>query len=252
MGRRKNLLARVGTAIVGLIALGSCLVFAQGSTGAISGVVRDASGAVIPGVTVTAKHIESGLTRSAVSSETGGYNFQLLPVGAYEITTELPGFKQEVRRGINLVVGQQAVVDLTLEVGAPAESVTVTGEAPIVNTTLASTAGLVNESQIKDLPLNGRSFDQLLTLTTGTVNYTSNVNLQGNFFSVVGRRPEENTFSINGVEYIGSNSAGQPSGPYGASGQARGGDAGRAFHRLEHSYGAEYGKRAGGHVSIVT
>src|SRR3989441_4176763 len=247
-----HVLVRVGTAIVGLIALASCLVFAQGSTGAISGVVRDASGAVIPGVTVTAKHIESGLTRSAVSSETGGYNFQLLPVGAYEISTELPGFKQEIRRGINLVVGQEAMVNLTLEVGAPAESVTVTGEAPIVNTTLASTAGLVNESQIKDLPLNGRSFDQLLTLTTGTVNYTSNVNLQGNFFSVVGRRPEENTFSINGVEYIGSNSAGQPSGPYGASGQVLGVDAVREFNLLEHSYGAEYGKRAGGHVSIVT
>lgn len=60
-----------------------------------------------------------------------------------------------------------------------------------MNTTLASTTGLVNEAQIKDMPLNGRSFDQLLTLTPGTVNYSSNVNLQGNFFSVVGRRPEE-------------------------------------------------------------
>src|SRR5207245_9884244 len=114
-----------------------------GGPGAMLGVGRDASEAVIPGVTVTAKHIESGLTRSAVSSETGGYNFQLLPVGAYEISTELPGFKQEIRRGINLVVGQEAMVNLTLEVGAPAESVTVTGEAPIVNTTLASTAGRV-------------------------------------------------------------------------------------------------------------
>src|SRR6267142_1855489 len=136
MRRKRDLhiLARVGTAIVGLIALGSCLAFAQGSTGAISGVVRDATGAVIPGVTVTARHIESGLTRTAVSSETGGYNLQLLPVG-----------------------GQQAVVDLTLEVGAAEELSTVTGEAPIVNTTLASTSGLVNEAQIKDLPLNGRS-----------------------------------------------------------------------------------------------
>src|SRR6266581_1891961 len=144
--RRKtdlHILARVGTAIVGLIALGSCLVFAQGSTAAISGIVRDASGAVIPGATITAKHIESGLTRTAVSNETGGYNIQLLPVGAYEITTDLPGFKQQVRRGINLVVGQEAVVNVTLEVGTIAETITVTGEAPIVNTTLSSTAGLV-------------------------------------------------------------------------------------------------------------
>ncbi len=253
--RRKtdlHVLVRVGTAIVGLIALGSCLVFAQGSTGTISGVVHDSSGAVIPGVTVTAKHIDSGLTRSAVSRETGGYNFQLLPVGAYEITTELPGFKQEIRRGINLVVGQEAVVNLTLEVGTVAETVTVTGEAPIVNTTLASTAGLVNESQIKDLPLNGRGFDQLMMVTPGTVNYTSNVGLNGNFFSVVGRRPEENTFSINGVEYLGANSAGQPIGPAGSSGQTLGVDAVREFNLLQHSYGAEYGKRAGGHVVTVT
>jgi len=239
-------------AIIVLIALGTCLAFGQGATGAISGVVRDTTGAVIPGVTITVKHIESGLTRTVITNETGGYSVQLLPVGAYEITTDLAGFKQQVRRGINLVVGQEAVVNLTLEVGTVAESVTVTGEAPIVNTTLASTTGVVNESQIKDLPLNGRGFDQLMMVTPGTVNYTSNVNLNGNFFSVVGRRPEENTFSINGIEYIGSNSAGQPIGPAGASGQTLGVDAVREFNLLQHSYGAEYGKRAGGHVVTVT
>src|SRR5262245_34816298 len=238
-------------AIIALIALGSCLAFGQGSTAAISGVVRDTTGAVIPGVMITAKHIESGLTRAAVTNETSGYSLQLLPVGAYEITADLAGFKQQVRRGINLVVGQEAVVNLTLEVGTVAETVTVTGEAPIVNTTLASTAGVVNESQIKDLPLNGRGFDQLMMVTPGTVNYTSNVGLNGNFFSVVGRRAEENTFSINGVEYIGSNSAGQPIGPAGSSGQTLGVDAVREFNLLQHSYGAEYGKRAGGHVVTV-
>ena len=200
---------------------------------------------------VTAKHTESGLTRAAVTNETGGYTIQLLPVGAYEITTELAGFKQQVRRGINLVVGQEAIVNVTLEVGTVSETVTVTGEAPIVNTTLSSTTGLVNESQIKDLPLNGRGFDQLMAVAPGTINYTSNVNLNGNFFSVVGRRPEENTFTINGVEYVGANSAGQPIGPAGSSGQTLGVDAVREFNLLQHSYGAEYGKRAGGHVVTV-
>jgi hypothetical protein len=239
-------------AIIFLIALGTCLGFGQGATASISGVVRDASGAVIPGVTITAKHIDSGLMRTAVSNEAGNYSIPLLPVGAYEITTELPGFKQEIRRGVTLTVGQEAVVNFNLEVGTVSESVTVTGEAPIVNTTLASTTGLVNESQIKDLPLNGRGFDQLMAVAPGTINYTSNVNLNGNFFSVVGRRPEENTFSINGVEYIGSNSAGQPIGPAGASGQTLGVDAVREFNLVQHSYGAEYGKRAGGHVVTVT
>src|SRR5437773_12247055 len=115
---------RFGTAIVGLIALGTCLVFAQGSTGTISGVVRDISGAVIPGVMVTAKHTESGLTRTALTNETGAYSVQFLPVGAYEITAELAGFKQQVRRGINLLIGQEAVAKLTLEVGTVSKTIT--------------------------------------------------------------------------------------------------------------------------------
>jgi len=138
--------------IVATIVLGTPLVFAQTSTATILGTVRDTSGALVPGVSITVKHTESGLTRTVVSSERGGYNVPLLPVGAYEITTTMPGFKQGVRSGINLVVGQEAVVDLTLEVGANAEQVTVTGEAPLVNTTTASVSGLVNERQVKDLP----------------------------------------------------------------------------------------------------
>ena len=142
---------------IGLIAFGSCFIFSQGSTATISGVVRDVTGALIPGVTVIVKHVESGLTRTVVSNENGGYNVQFLPVGPYELTTDMPGFKQEVRGGINLVVAQEAIINLTLEVGAAAERVTVIEEAPLVNTTLNSTSGLINEQQIKDLPLNGRS-----------------------------------------------------------------------------------------------
>src|SRR5438093_6490400 len=129
MSSSLRMLGRVGTAIVALIALGTCLSFAQTSTATIGGVVRDTTGALVPGVSITVKHTESGLTRSVVSSERGGYSVPLLPVGAYEITTTMPGFKQVVRSGINLVVGQEAVVDLTLEVGANAEQVTVSGDA---------------------------------------------------------------------------------------------------------------------------
>src|SRR5947208_14762545 len=104
------------TAIVALIALGTCLSLAQTSTATILGTVKDDSVALIPGVSITVKHTESGLTRTVVSSEQGGYDVRLLPVGAYEITTMMPGFKSDVRSGINLVVGQEAVVDLTLQV----------------------------------------------------------------------------------------------------------------------------------------
>src|SRR5881409_726882 len=253
---RLHMLGRAGTAIVVLIALGTCLSVAQTSTGTILGVVKDTTGALIPGAMVTVKHTETGYTRTAISSETGDYNVALLQVGAYEITTAMPGFKQDVRRGINLVVGQQAVVNLTLEVGAAAEQVTVTEEAPLVNTTLSSTSGLITEQQIKELPLNGRSFDQLLALNAGVVNNTSNMagGAGGSFpaFSVAGHRQETNRFLLNGVDWVGGNATGQFITPSGASSQLLGIEAVREYNVLEHTYGAEYGKRAGGQVSIVT
>src|SRR6059058_5218786 len=248
--------ARFATAIVLLIALPTCMVFAQTSAATILGVVKDTTGALIPGATITVKHTETGLTRTAISSETGDYNVPLLPVGAYELTTAMPGFKQDVRQGINLIVGQEAVINLTLEVGAAAEQVTVTEEAPLVNTTLSSTSGLITERQIKELPLNGRSFDQLLALNAGVVNNTSNMagGAGGAFpaFSVAGHRQETNRFLLNGVDWVGGNATGQFITPSGASSQLLGVEAVREYNVLEHTYGAEYGKRAGGQVSIVT
>ena len=239
--------------VIGWIVLGSCLAFGQGATASITGVVRDSSGAVLPGATVIARNTDSGLTRTVVSSENGAYSIELLPIGPYEVTTNLPGFKQETRKGLNLVVGQQAVINLTLEVGAAAESVTVTDAAPIVNTTLSSTSGLINEAQIKELPLNGRSFDQLLTLNVGTVDNRSNISNGGwTSFSVAGKRPETNRFLMNGVDYIGSNGAGSYITPSGSSGQLLGVEAVREYNVVQHTYGAEFGKRAGAQVAVVS
>ena len=239
--------------IIGLIAFGNCLVFGQGSTAAISGFVRDATGGVVPGVDVTVRNTESGFTRTVQSTENGGYNMRSLPVGAYEVTAEKAGFKQQVRRGLNLSVGQEAIVDLTLDVGNVIEQVTVTEAAPLVNTTLSSTSGLITEQQIKDLPLNGRSFDQLLTLNVGTIDNRANINNNAwTSFSVAGKRPETNRFLMNGVDYIGSNSTGQFITPSGSSGQLLGVEAVREYNVLQHTYGAEYGKRAGAQVTVVS
>lgn len=244
---------RVALAILFLIALGRGQAFAQGSTATMSGVVRDASGALIPGVSIAVKNTENGQTRTVVSSESGGYTVQFLPVGPYEVTTNMPGFKQQVRRGIDLVVGQEAVVNLTLEVGGATEQITVVEAPPLVNATLSSTSGLINEAQIKDLPLNGRSFDQLLTLNVGTVDNRSNINNAAwTSFSVAGKRPETNRFLMNGVDYIGSNSTGQFITPSGSSGQLLGVDAVREYNVLQHTYGAEYGKRVGAQVTVVS
>src|SRR5438128_12264587 len=103
--------------IIGLAGWGGTSAFAQNVSAAISGFVRDTSGAVIPGTTVTAKHVETGLTRTVQTNEEGGYTMPQLPVGSYEITAEKPGFRAQVRNGITLVVAQEAVVNLTLAVG---------------------------------------------------------------------------------------------------------------------------------------
>src|SRR6266853_2109060 len=205
--------------IIGLVTLGTCPVFAQSA--ALTGTVKDTSGAVLPGAAITVKHIETGLTRTAQADSSGSFSVVSLPVGQYEITAEKMGFRKEVRNGINLAVAQQAVVDLTLQVGSIDQQVTVTGEAPLVNTTVSSTSGLISESQLKDLPLNGRSFDQLLTLNPGTANSTSNT-FNGNSwsaFSVAGKRPETNRFLINGIDYIGGSATGLYIAPSGASGK---------------------------------
>ena len=239
--------------IIGVIVLASSLVWGQGFSAAISGVVRDPTGAVLPGVSVTAKHIESGLTRTVNTNETGGYSMPSLPVGAYEVTAELMGFKQQVRRGINLAVTQEAVVNLTLDVGDLKEQVTVTEEVALVNTTLASTSGLVSGEQIKNLPLNGRSFLELMTLNPGVIANRSNTNDNSvPSFSIAGKRPDSNRFTMNGMDYVGNNAGGTYTAPQGISGFLLGVDAVREFNVLGHTYGAEYGKRAGAQVTIVT
>src|SRR5947199_663183 len=254
--RSKENLANLATLLIGILgvtALASSPAWWQGFSAAIVGIVHDASGAVVPGVSVTAKHIESGLTRSVITSEAGNYSIPSLPVGAYELTAELSGFKQQVRRGITLAIGQEAVVNLTMEVGEIKDNVTVTEDAPLVNTTLSSTSGLVTKEQIKDLPLNGRSFLELMTLNAGVITNRSNTtdnNVPS--FSIAGKRPDSNRFTMNGMDYVGNNADGTYTAPQGISGFLLGVDAVREFNVLGHTYGAEYGKRAGAQVTIVT
>jgi Carboxypeptidase regulatory-like domain len=256
MVRRRSCALMPG--IVMGIAIGLCLIshsgFAQGYTATITGSVKDASGAVLEGAEITVTHVESGLKRTALADASGRYTIPSLPVGAYEVLAMKIGFKEEVQRGINLAVAQEAVVDLTLQVGNVEQKVTVMAEAPLVNTTLASTSGLINEQQVKDLPLNGRSFDQLIMLNVGTSNASSNTlnNSAWGMYSVAGKRPETNRYIINGVDWIGGNAPGSFITPLGLSQQLLGVEAVREFNVLGDTYGAEYGKRAGGQINVVT
>src|SRR6058998_466474 len=252
---RKRDFTRLTTTLIGIVGvtvLAGGLVFGQNFSAAISGFVRDTTGAVIPGTTVTAKHTETGLTRTVQSNEEGGYTMPQLPVGSYEVTAEKPGFRAQVRNGITLVVAQEAVVNLTLDVGDLAEKITVTEETPIVNTTLNSVSGLINEQQVKDMPLNGRSFNDLLVLNTNVNDNRTNTAAGGPAYSIAGKRQEVNRWTINGMDYVGTNSQGTANAPNGMSDQLLGVEAVREYNVLGHTYGAEYGKRSGGQVTVVT
>ena len=227
------------------------------TSAALSGVVADASGAAISAATVTAKSLETAAVRTTGTDAAGHYRLPELGVGAYEVTVAKDGFQTTVRGGIHLVVGQAATLDFTLQVGAVAERITVTGEVPPVSAT-TDISGLVGEQQVKNLPLNGRSYDLLTLLNPGVVNFTSEKtggigisnSTTANMFSVSGNRPQQNLFLLNGVEFTGA--AENNMTPGGASGQLLGIDAVREFNLLRDTYGAEYGKKPGGQISVVT
>ena len=224
----------------------------------VSGTVQDESGAPIPGAVVVVKNAETGAERSLASDAAGRYSTPSVPVGRYEIAASKENFKSQTRTGLDLVVGEHATVDFMLQVGDVKQTVTVAEEVSPVELTNEPTSGLVSERQVKDLPLNGRSFDELITLNPSVVNYTSgrsggvgtSDSSLGNMFAVAGRRPQENLFLLNGIEFTGASLINIT--PGGASGQLLGVDAVREFNVVTDTYGAEYGKRPGGQVSIVT
>ncbi len=242
-----------------------CLLFlvcgslAQGQVSAsVAGTVTDPSGALVSGATVIVRNEGTGAVRKSVTGSAGQYQFAALPIGRYEVRVRKSGFAEEVRRGVDLVVGQDARVDLALRIGTSSQELTVNADAPIVNTTGADITGLAGEREIKNLPLNGRSFDLLMTLSPGVVNFTfektggvgvSNSTV-GNNFAVSGNRPQQNLYLLNGIEFTGA--AENNMQPGGTSQQLLGVDAAQEFNILRDSYSAEYGKRPAAQVLIVT
>ena len=151
---------------------GGILPLAAQTSATLSGTVTDATGAAVAGVAVTVTNSSTGVAREATTDSAGRYQAVSLPVGQYQIHASKSGFADEMRNGIELVVGQDATVDLKLNVGQAAQAVTVTEDAPLVDATTSDISGLVSGQQIRDLPLNGRSYDELLTLNPGVVNFT--------------------------------------------------------------------------------
>ena len=239
-----------------IVGIGARGAWAQ-SEAAISGTISDATGSPIAAATVKVANLETGAVRNLVADDAGRYDAPVLPVGRYEVTSEKAGFRP-TKAAITLVLGQHATVDLTLAVAEVQQTIQVQEVASSENVTNTDVSGLVGERQVKDLPLNGRSYDQLLTLNPGVVNYTSqraggigtSNSVVGNMFSASGRRPQENLYLLNGVEYTSASEVNNT--PGGVSGQLLGVDAVREFSVVKDTYGAEYGKRPGAQVNIVT
>ncbi|MDW5264253.1 MAG: TonB-dependent receptor [Edaphobacter sp.] len=226
--------------------------------GTISGTVTDSTGAALANAKVHVHNDETGNERNLVTASDGRYAAPSIPVGTYTITAELPGFSAARRAEIGLTVGQSKQIDLTLSLDSVAQQVTVQDTPSVVNTSTQEISGLVDERQIKQLPLDGRSYDQLITLNPGVVNYTgqrsgtigtSNSSV-GNMFAISGRRPQDNLFLLNGIEYTGASLINVT--PGGTSGQLLGVDAVREFNVVSDTYSASYGKRQGAQISIVT
>lgn len=227
------------------------------SDASIFGSVTDSTGGAVAAADVRIRNVETGAERSLSTDEEGRYAATSLAVGIYELRIEKAGF-QARSRTLTLVVGQREQVSFVLQVGDVHQTVEVPAISGVVMVTTEDISGLVGERQVKELPLNGRSYDQLLTLNPGVVNYTSqragsvgtSNSVVGNMFAASGHRPQENLFLLNGVEFTSASEINNT--PGGVSGQLLGVDAVREFSVVKDTYGAEYGKRPGAQVSIVT
>jgi hypothetical protein len=216
---------------------------AQTATGTITGIVTDATGAVVAGATVTIREVKTNLSYTITTDSTGLYRLTNLPRGFYEVKVEQTGFKTAIVSNIELTVNEVKRVDVTLEVGEIAETITVTGELPLINTEEGRLSGLVDKRRIVDLPLVTRDFTQLALLQPGVVPGGVGSNTGG--FSIGGARSRGTNFLVDGIENNDPVVAGftQITVPL---------DSVEEFRLIRNTFGAEFGRLSGGVLSIVT
>jgi hypothetical protein len=161
----------LGRALLGALAvlITPVLLHAQGATAQIAGTVRDQSGAVLPGVDVTASQTETGFTRATVSDEGGNYVLSNLPIGPYRLQATLAGFRTFQQTGIVLQVSANPTINVALSLGDLAETISVVGQAPLIETRTPSIGQVIENERIEELPLNGRNATQLIELVGAAV-----------------------------------------------------------------------------------
>jgi hypothetical protein len=231
---------------------------AQVAGATLSGTVTDQSGAVIPQSSISVKNIDTGIIRTSVTSAAGFYSVPNLLPGAYEVRTSAQGFSSEVKTGFTLTVGEQQVMDFTLQVGQASQTVVVTTEAPNVELASSSISAVINSTTVRELPLNGRSWTDLAALQPGVSAIQTQTDFAvggdrgnrgfGNQITVAGDRPEQNNYRLDGVSINDFNNA--------APGSVLGGDLGvdavQEFSVITSNVSAEYGRTSGGVINAIT
>ena len=243
---------RVAVLLLGASLLCGRALAAQTIGGSLHGLITDPSGAAVPGAHVVVLNAATGATEALTTDDGGRYGVPILPPGEYEIRVTAHGFRPIARRGAQLALGQTLVVDLALEVGSLEATVTVTADPPRVNLSNGSVSGLVDDRQIRDLPLNGRSFQQLALLQPGVTSALAAgndvVGGRAPKISINGARPEQNSFLLDGTDI---NNVYNKT-PGSVAGVLLGVDAVLEFQVLTNAYSAEFGKAAGGVINAVT
>jgi hypothetical protein len=232
---------------------------AQVTSATLVGTVNDPSGAALPGVSVTARNADTGFTRTVTTNETGAYRLEFLPIGSYSVEAALSGFKSEVRSGIVLAVNDSVRIDLTLQIGAISDTVTVTQDAPLVNTVTADVSKTVDAQAIQSLPLVDRNVYTLLDLTPGVQSNNNGVaSASAATSSLVLGYPEQRTL-INGGADGGTGSVNYYlDGGINMTGLRNTGnilpnpDAIQEFKVQTNGYNVEYGRFSNGVINVVT
>ncbi|HIC43719.1 MAG TPA: hypothetical protein EYO73_05375, partial [Sulfurimonas sp.] len=228
------------------------VAYAQNTMGTISGVVLDETGGVLPGVEITARNTGTEATRTVISDDEGRYRLPQLDPGTYELRGELSGFQTSILQDISLSIAQEIVLAVTLRVGEISERVVVSAEVSLVETTSGTVANLVNSNQVRNLPLNGRSFIELALLQEGVVAPLANQRVvngnTGQKIVIAGAAPSENAMLLDGTDI--KNQHGTT--PGSIAGVMLGVETVREFQVLTSAYTAEYGRFSGGVIIAIT
>ena len=232
-------------AIACLLVLSASGLVAQTSSGSVSGTLRDESGTAIRSVTITATNTATGATRTTATNEVGAYSIPLLPAGPYRIEAQIEGVRPS---NLQVNVGTNATANLVIRVAALAESITVSADTPVIETTKSEVSSVVSEKLIENLPTNGRNFIDFALTTPGVTR-----DVRGGDISFAGQRGTLNSLVVDGADNnntffgqaLGRTGSGRA--PYQFSQ-----DAVKEFQINSNAYSAEYGRAGGAVINVVT